>query len=217
MLLAATDSVSVSTVLISVLSSATVGGIIVAVLTGRHERDQQLRDKMLGAAADFATSMAKLRAMLEAIDRGAKEGVLEGRALDTALVEYEAIWGQASAQLVLVQMLYHPASAVYGEAGKIWGFTVRPAEAREFAGDPLARDKAMGGGFATAEAIRYLGDFSYRFARYVWEAIDNPRRTRGRRSGRPGMFAASRPVSPSRPPQPPDTAASDSGESDPAE
>ena len=217
MLLAATDSVSVSTVIISVVSSATVGGIIVAVLTGRHERDQQLRDKMLGAAADFATSMAKLRAMLEAIDRGTREGVLKGRALDTALVEYEAIWEQASAQLVLVQMLYHPASAAYGEAGKIWGFTVQPSEARDFAGDPVARRRAMGGGFATAEALRYLGDFSYSFALYVWQAIDNPRRRRGRRSDRPGMFAALRPVSPSRAPQPPDMAASDSGGSSPAE
>src|SRR6476659_4260608 len=110
MLVAAADSVSVSTVVISVLSSATVGGIIVAVLTGRYERDQQLREKMLGAAAEFATSIAKLQAQLQTVDRGTKEGVLDSEGRNTALAEYERLWAQASAQLVLVQMLYHPQS-----------------------------------------------------------------------------------------------------------
>jgi hypothetical protein len=213
MLVAATDSVSVSTVLISVLSSATVGGIIVAVLTGRHERDQQLRDKMLAAAADFATSMANLRAQLKTIDQETDDGVVDSRARGVALAKYETLYEQASAQLVLVQMLYHPRSKVYVEAGKIWGLTARPAEARQFAGDRKARNEAISGGMLTAEAIRYIGDFSYYFATYVWEAIDNPRRTRGRRSRSPGMFAALSRV-PAHPPSSAPGAAPDAGSSD---
>jgi hypothetical protein len=197
MLVTAADSVSVSTVVISVLSSATVGGIIVAVLTGRYERDQQLREKMLGAAADFATSIAKLQAQLQTIDQGTKEGVLDSRARDAALAEYESLWGQASAQLVLVQMLYHPQSMVNAAAGKIWQHTPAPQLTRKFPGDAVARQHAMSGGLITAEDIRYAMNFSYYFAGHVWDAIDSPRRLHGRRSRRPGLAAALRPAKPS--------------------
>jgi hypothetical protein len=210
MLVAAADSVSVSTVVISVLSSATVGGIIVAVLTGRYERDQQLREKMLGAAAEFATSIAKLQAQLQTVDRGTKEGVLDSEGRNTALAEYERLWAQASAQLVLVQMLYHPQSRVYAAAGKIWQRTPAPALARQFPGDPLARQRAMTGGPFTAEDIRYAMNFSYYFAGHVWEAIDSPRRMRGRRSRTPGLAATLRPAKPSRIEAPEPVSASES-------
>jgi hypothetical protein len=209
MFVTAADSVSVSTVVISVLSSATVGGIIVAVLTGRYERDQQLREKMLGAAAEFATSIAKLQAQLQSIDQGTKEGLLDSRARDAAMAEYESLWGQASAQLVLVQMLYHPQSMVNAAAGKIWQHTPPPQLARQFPGDPVARQHAMTGRIITAEDIRYAMNFSYYFAGHVWEAIDSPRRLHGRRSRTSGLAAALRPAKPLRSDAPKSVSASE--------
>jgi hypothetical protein len=189
LLLAAADTVSILTVLISVLSSATVGGIIVAVLTGRHERDQQLREKMLTAAADFATSMTKLGAELDSLDRAAQEGSLDPQALQASLARYEVLREEASRQLVLIQMLYHPASATYAEAGMLWGRTLPPDEARKFVGDPDARRKAIWGGVLSTEDIRYRANWSYYFGKHVWEAIDDPRRLRGRRGRVPGLAA----------------------------
>jgi hypothetical protein len=178
-----TSGVSALTVLISVLSSATVGGIIVALLTGRQERDQQLREKMLSTASDFATSVAKLHSQLRLIDRAQERRVLGAEARQTALAQYEVIWEEAETQRVLLQILYHPASSVYAEAGNVWARTPDPDEARDYVGDPTARRKAIaGGGLLTAKDLMYLADFSYHFAVLVWEALDNPRRRRGRRA-----------------------------------
>jgi hypothetical protein len=182
-------SVSVLTVLISVLSSATVGGIIVAVVTGRHERDQQLRDKMLTAAADFATTMAKLRTHLQRADQDESDGALTKESRAAALRTYDDLYEEAASHLIVIQMLYHPASATYGDAGKIWSLTPTPQEARAFLGDRHARDNKIYGGIKTAGDLNYEMNFSNYFAGHVWEAIDNPRRRRGRRSQVPGLAA----------------------------
>ena len=182
-------SVSFLTVLISVLSSATVGGIIVAVVTGRHERDQQLRDKMLTAATDFATTMSKLRMHLELADQDESDGALTKESRAAALQAYEDLWEEAATYLIVIQMLYHPASATYGDAGKIWSLTPTPQEARAFLGDRHARDNKIYGGMKNAGALLYEMNFSYFFATHVWEAIDSPRRRRGRRSQVPGLEA----------------------------
>jgi hypothetical protein len=186
------SGLAVLTILISVVSSATVGGIVVALLTGRQERDQQLRDKMLAAAADFASLMAKLHSLLQGADAAQREERLTDEQRARVLMEYAELYQQVSPRLIVVQMLYHPASAVYGEAGKILSITPTPEEARDFLGDPTGRARKIGGGRLTAEDIRYAMNFSAYFAAHVWEAIDNPRRRRGRRSPVPALAATAR-------------------------
>ena len=131
------DTMSSVSLAVSVVAAVGVGGIIVALLTARKEREQQLRERMLNVADDFlvaaAGAISLLSALLSALDPNAREAsvgfvrrIVLGRSAAGPTTTMrgrrdlrdmaEASVDEAHRQLVRVLLIYFPASQAATDA-----------------------------------------------------------------------------------------------------
>jgi hypothetical protein len=189
------DDLSVATLLFGL-----AGVIVGALLRGRVERSQQLRDRMLSAADDFATSAQQAFTQLYFLYRDAVPDDA-GRALD----EYVRLYRETEARLARVVLLFGPGtpsseaalavSAALDAARKGSATALQNAlilttshrcrrrllgrdRARLLRGVRVSEDEVAAARVALSNDMDAIEDRSWDFAEAAWRAMQAPGRWR---------------------------------------
>jgi hypothetical protein len=172
-----------SVIIAAVLSSALVSGVVTTLLTGRHERHQQIRGKMLEVADQFST------ALLEALRDLRRVHPIEGETREfPAPKKGELPWDKRSAHVAelvakartsiddaqtsrgRILVLYRPSSAVSSHSQQALELMKKAVDAADLYGekpDVTELDTVVRNCNEASTAVD-------RFCDHAWQALSSP-------------------------------------------
>jgi hypothetical protein len=157
-----------SAVTAAVVSSALVSGIVTTLLTGRHERHQQIRGKMLEVADQFST------ALLEALRDLRRVHPVHGEEhpphVAGLVAKARTAIGEAETSRGRIMVLYRPSSPAAShsqEALELMSEAVDAAERYVEKPDVSSLDAALANCNEASPAVD-------RFCDHAWRALSSP-------------------------------------------
>jgi hypothetical protein len=159
-----------SAVTAAVLSSALVSGVVTTLLTGRHERHQQIRGKMLEVADQFSTALLEALRDLRRVHPVHGEEHKHPTHVAGLVVKARTAIGEAEASRGRIMVLYRPSSPAASHSQQALELMTEAVDAAErYAENPdvSSLDAALANCNEASAAVD-------RFCDHAWRALSSP-------------------------------------------